>query len=91
MTGKERRALRGQGQTKDVAVTVGKNGLIPTVIATLKEAILREPLLKVRIAAETSEAREELARQIAIALKAESIGGVGRNFLFFKLPKPGKG
>jgi RNA-binding protein len=83
MTSSEKAAHRSRAQTLKPAVHVGKEGVTPAVLKEFETALRRAELVKVRF----GEGREVLRAQcgeLAVAAKAECVGGVGRVASFYR-------
>ncbi|MGZ7039105.1 MAG: YhbY family RNA-binding protein, partial [Thermoanaerobaculia bacterium] len=77
---------------------VGKGGVRESVIAETKKSLLAHELIKVRVEADDSEARRELAERLAKETDSEIAGVVGKTAILYrardekpkiKLPKEG--
>ena len=83
MTSAEKAVYRARAQTLKPAVHVGKEGVTPAVIKEFEIALRRTELVKVRF----GEGREVLRTQcaeLALAVNAECVGGVGRVASFYR-------
>ena len=63
MTSKDRAALRGEAHHLTAAVHIGHQGLTPTVIETLDDALRTRELVKVQLAKTTDETPKVAAQQ----------------------------
>lgn len=84
MTGKEKAALRGAGQSLEVRVRVGRGGIDAGVRAELRRAFATAELVKVRVPAER-EGRERLVADLEEAAGAACVGSVGHTVLLHRL------
>src|SRR6266550_8807788 len=78
LTTKQRQFLKGLAHALSPVVRVGRGGLTPAVIEETKKSILAHELIKVRIEAEESAARRELAEELAQRADAELAGTIGK-------------
>jgi len=84
MTSAEKAAWRARAQTLKPAVKVGRDGVTPALVKELDAALRRAELVKVRFA----EGREVLQKQcaeLAAAVKAECVGGLGHVASFYRV------
>jgi RNA-binding protein len=70
-TQSQMRYLKGAAQRLEARLVVGKDGLSDAFIATVKEALGREELVKVRLGAQTDRAAKEALAQ-TLAEKSDS-------------------
>ena len=89
LTGKQKRFLRGRGQTLRAAVALPEAGLseagLPeAIIRTVAEHLRRDELVKVRLPAGASAQRKALAARLADAAGAACVGVVGRTTLLYR-------
>jgi RNA-binding protein len=84
LTTKQRQFLRGLAHALSPVVRVGRGGLTPAVIEETKKSILAHELIKVRIEAEESADRRELAEELARAADAELAGTIGKQAILYR-------
>jgi RNA-binding protein len=84
LTSKQRQYLRGLAHPLAPIVRVGKAGLTDSVIAETKKSLHSHELIKVRIEAEASAARKELAEKLAEATDAQVAGTVGKVAILYR-------
>ena len=87
ISSKQRKQLRAIGQRIDPQFTVGKAGLKETFTAEVNVLLSRLELIKVRCPAGDPRERKALVAKLAETTASESVGGTGRNFLFYR-PNP---
>ena len=85
--GKRRRQARGELHGERPVVQVGKSGLTDAVVVSVEEALSARELIKVRVGRSCSVDPEDVARALAVALRAEVVGVVGRNVMLVR-PRP---
>ncbi|MDO4895496.1 MULTISPECIES: YhbY family RNA-binding protein [Moraxella] len=78
------KALRGIGHRLNPIVTVGANGLSPTLLEEVSRALHDHELIKIKIPAGSSEERKECADAIAQATDSQVIHHIGRMVLLLK-------
>ena len=91
LKGKDRRALRGRGQTLEPIATIGRNGLTDEVVKNIERHFKTTDLLKVRLSEGTGKARKLAAAELAEALDAELAGVTGRSVLLYRKLKIDRG
>jgi RNA-binding protein len=84
LSGKQRRFLRAEAHALEPIVMIGKEGLSPTVVSAVNEALLAHELIKVRVLENAPEDRKELSERLPAATKAELVGMVGRVLIVYK-------
>ena len=86
-TGKQRRALRALGHHLKPVIHLGKEGLSPTVVAAVDQALEDHELIKLKIGEACPTDRYEAADQLAAKTKAEVAQVLGRTALLFRRRK----
>ncbi|WP_050436115.1 ribosome assembly RNA-binding protein YhbY [Chondromyces crocatus] len=84
LTGKQRRHLRALGHHLNPLVQLGKGGLTESVTSAVGEALEQHELIKIRIGTECPDDREDVAENLAGALKAEVAQTMGRTILLYR-------
>lgn len=82
-TQREARQLRAKAQTLKIVLKLGKQGVTPSFLASLDEALTRHELVKVRFE-EFKDARHELAPQLAGKTASHLITVVGHVAVLFR-------
>ena len=72
------------GTAVDPIIQIGKAGIGDAVVRQLDEALEARELVKVRIIANAPEETQEVAPQLAEAVRAEIVQTIGRNLLFYR-------
>jgi RNA-binding protein len=85
LTGKQKRFLRGRGQTLSPAAIIGKSGLTDEAVANIRQLITQHELVKIRLPEGMD--RKALAAELAQRTDAELIGVIGRTCLLY-IPNP---
>lgn len=86
MTSKERARLRGEANTLEPIIQIGKDGITDAVIAQMEDNFNTRELFKVRVHLETApEAPKELAAKLAEAVKCEIIQVIGGIIVVFRI------
>lgn len=85
LTGKERRALRAEGQRMPVSAQIGKQGLSESAVSNVEQFLARRGLVKVRLPGDNRE-RKAIAEELAERLVAEVVGGTGKVVLLWRKP-----
>jgi len=84
LTGKNRSYLRGEANTLDPIVHVGKDGITDSVIEQLDAALEDHELLKVRILESTGRTTRSAAEELATATGAEVVQVIGGISVLFR-------
>jgi RNA-binding protein len=84
MKGKERAELRAEAHHLDPAVHVGQQGLTPTVIGSLDDALRTRELVKVKITNKDVIKPKDAANALALATNSAVIQVIGRTATFFR-------
>ena len=92
--GKDRAALRGEAHHLAPIVHVGKEGITPTLLTSLDEALRTRELVKVQLIRSAELNAKEAARELAASTGAEVVQVIGRTTTLYRenpeLPrKPG--
>jgi len=65
-------------------VRVGRGGVSDAVIAETKKSLSAHELIKVRVDADDSAARKELAEKLASATDAQIAGMIGKTLILYR-------
>ncbi|MFO0599521.1 MAG: ribosome assembly RNA-binding protein YhbY [Myxococcaceae bacterium] len=84
LSGKQRRQLRSLGHHLQVIVQVGADGVTDGVISAVAQALKDHELIKVKIAGEDREGRDEAAEKLAGQTGSEIAQQLGRTVLLWK-------
>jgi RNA-binding protein len=84
MTSKDRAALRGEAHHLIAAVHIGHQGLTPTVIETVDDALRTRELVKIQLAKTTDETPKAAANRLAEATKSEVVQVIGRTCTLYR-------
>jgi RNA-binding protein len=87
LTGKQKRHLRALGHGLRPLVHVGKQGVVPTVVAQTLEILAAHELVKVKLLEACPLDRDECAAALSQATGADVAQTLGRTVLLY-LPKP---
>ena len=84
MTSKDRAALRGEAHHLSAAVHIGHQGLTPTVIETVDDALRTRELVKIQLAKTTDETPRAAATRLADATGSEVVQVIGRTCTLYR-------
>ncbi len=84
LTGKQARFLRGLGHGLEPLVTVGKEGVSETLVASLDVNLVAHELVKVRIGQGCAEDRHEVAQALAARTGSAVAQVLGRTVLLYR-------
>lgn len=84
LSGKEKKALRAQGQTLATCANVGKGGLTPGVLENINGFLSRAPLIKIRLPAIEPSERKALATALAEQTNSALVAQIGHAVLLYR-------
>lgn len=84
LTGAEKSALRGRGQTLEAALKVGREGASAGSLRTLRDLLTAHELVKVRFTGADRDERAALCAALAEGTESACVGAVGATALFYK-------
>lgn len=84
MTGKARADLRAEAHHLSVMVHIGTNGLSPSVLQTIDDALRTHELVKLQVGKGGDLSAKEAAPAVAAALHAEVVQVIGRTFTCYR-------
>lgn len=84
LTSKQKQFLRAMGTELDPVVSVGKEGVSPTVVDSAKDAITKRELIKVRVLQNSPEEPKAAIERLTERVDADLVQVIGRNGLLFK-------
>ena len=84
MKGRERAELRAEAHHLDPTVHVGHQGLTPTVIGSLDDALRTRELVKVKLGYKDDIKPKEVANSLALATNSAVVQVIGRTATLFR-------
>jgi RNA-binding protein len=84
LTAKQRQFLKGLAHPLSPVVRVGKGGVSEAVVNETNKSLDAHELIKVRIEADDSAAREELAEKLAAAADAHVAATIGKTAILYR-------
>lgn len=85
LKGFQKTYLRGLAHERKPIVMIGKEGLVPGVVESVKEGLGRHELVKVRfVSFKEKEQKEALAARLLEETGAERVGMVGHTLLLYR-------
>jgi RNA-binding protein len=84
LNSRQRQYLKGLAHPLSPIVRLGKAGLTDAVVAETKKALASHELIKVRIEADASAARKELADKLATASDAHVAATIGKIAVLYR-------
>ena len=84
LNSKQRAYLRGRGQTLEVGLSIGKEGIGPQLVRQADDYLIAHELLKVQVQRSQAEATRELAQELAEALGADCVQTIGHRFVLYR-------
>ncbi|HET6343149.1 MAG TPA: YhbY family RNA-binding protein [Gemmatimonadota bacterium] len=83
LTSADRARLRSAAHGLEPVVLVGRDGLTPTVVRAVHEALTARELIKIRLAGDR-EQRARLAAEVAERGEASLVGTIGRIAILYR-------
>ncbi len=87
ITTKQRAYLRSLANSLDPIFQLGKNGIEPTFIKQVQEAIEKRELIKINVLESSELSAAEAQEKICSALACEGVQVIGRKFVIYKRAK----
>ena len=84
LTGKQKRVLKGKGQTMSDDTRLGRDGLSEGFVDRLNALLAKRELVKLRFTDLEGSMRKALAVEVCAAVKAECVTILGRTMLLYK-------
>jgi RNA-binding protein len=84
LTGRDRAALRAEAHHLTPLVQVGHQGVTPTVLQSLDDALRARELVKVGLNRNAETTIQDAARELAEAIGAEVVQVIGKTATFFR-------
>ena len=84
LTGKQKSFLRSMGMKLDPVVNIGKEGVTPTVVQAVREAIKKRELIKVRVLQNCEEEPKDAITVLAERSDVNLVQVIGRNGLLYR-------
>jgi RNA-binding protein len=84
ITGKERAELRAEAHHLDPLVHIGAQGITPTLIASLDDALRTRELVKVQLGRPVDERPRAIAERLAEATDAVVVQVIGRTATLYR-------
>lgn len=84
ITGKERAELRAEAHHLDPLVHVGANGITPTLVTSLDDALRTRELVKVQLGRPVDEKPRAIAERLAKETGAEVVQVIGRTATLYR-------
>jgi RNA-binding protein len=84
MKGKERAQLRAEAHHLSVGVHIGHQGLTPSVLQSLDDALRTRELVKTQVSRNADVKARDIANALALAVKAEVVQVIGRTVTLYR-------
>lgn len=84
LSGKARAEMRGEAHHLTALVHIGHQGMTPTVINALDDALRTRELVKVQFGRQVDAKPKDAANALAIATKSEVVQVIGRTATFYR-------
>ena len=86
---RSRSALRSRAHSLDPVVLIGDGGLTPAVLAEIDRSLAAHELIKIRVAGDDRDVREDILRQVCEGLVAMPVQHIGKILVVYR-QKPDK-
>lgn len=83
LTGNQKRQLKTRAHDMKPLIQIGKNGLTPAQLETIKQALKQHELIKIKFNDYKSQ-KTELSQQIAQETEAETVDIIGNTLILYK-------
>lgn len=84
LSSKERAALRAEAHHLSAGVHVGHQGITPTVVQSLDEALRTRELVKVQLSKNADATPKALAKRLGDEVGADVVQVIGRTATFYR-------
>jgi len=84
LTAKQKQFLRGLAHPLSPVVRVGRGRVSDAVVEETKKSLQSHELIKVRIDADDSATRKELAQKLAAATDSQIAGMIGKTLILYR-------
>ncbi len=84
MKGRERAELRAEAHHLDATVHVGQQGLTPTLISSLDDALRTRELVKIKLGKKDDIKPKDVANSLALATNSAVVQVIGRTATLFR-------
>ena len=84
MKGRERAELRAEAHHLDPTVHIGQQGLTPSVISSLDDALRTRELVKVKLGNKSEVKPKDVANSLALATNSAVVQVIGRTATLFR-------
>lgn len=84
ITGRERAELRAEAHHLDPLVHIGAQGITPTLVASLEDALRTRELVKVQLGRSTDERPRAIAERLAQETGAVVVQVIGRTATLYR-------
>lgn len=84
MKGKERAELRAEAHHLNPTVHIGQQGLTPSVVSALDDALRTRELVKVKLGNKDDLKPKDIANSLALATNAAVVQVIGRTATLFR-------
>jgi RNA-binding protein len=89
LTPRERSALRATAHSLDPVVLIGDGGLTPAVLSEIDRSLNAHELIKIKVAGDDRDVREDILRQVCSDLNAAAVQHIGKTLVIYR-QKPDK-
>jgi len=84
LSGKDKAALRGEAHHLTAVVHVGKEGVTPTLLQSLDDALRTRELVKIQLGRPVEDSARDLAGQLAGEVGAEVVQVIGKTVTLYR-------
>ena len=84
LSGKDKAALRGEAHHLVAVVHVGKEGVTPTLLRSLDDALRTRELVKIQLGRPVEVSARDLAGELAREVRAEVVQVIGKTVTLYR-------
>jgi RNA-binding protein len=88
LTGKQKRYLRGLGNSLKPVVLIGHHGIDDGVVAAVASAAAAHELVKIKLLESYAGDRHTIAEELAVRTKTKLVQVIGKTILLYKTAAP---
>ncbi len=85
LTSKQKQELKAQAHSLKPVILIGSHGLTEAVLAETDRALDDHELIKVKVAGEDRDTRQQIAEEISLKLHAHIVQIIGRTLVLYRV------
>lgn len=84
LTSKQRAYLRGCANKLETILTIGKDGVTPTILKQANDALLAREMIKARVLENCQLSSREVAEDLAAGAECDIVQVIGSRFVLYR-------